>query len=215
MVMPVLYNGETIKGRIQVLKNGEINILEPINIPLMDKTRDHNPLDYDHPHEKELLTQNIEILLHSAEGKRLYETVTGYGSELRMVSGVGGNAYAPNANIAFIVAPENVNTYSPYQVIAIAGVLRALEHHLMDERRPDPFDDINEVLERHVALNLDILRKICIIVDELAEAGFDEILRKFKKSGFEAFYSGYKNNVSDEDLAGILGTYMVLKVVQS
>jgi len=213
ITMPVVYNGETVKGRVQVLKTGEINILEPTNIPLMDKTRDHNPLDYDHPHEQELLQQNLEILQHSAEGKRLYETIDSYGAKLRMVSGVGGNAFAPNANTAFIVAPENVETYSPYQIIAMAGVFRALEHHLMDEKRPDPFDDINEVLERHCALNLDILLKICIIVDELQEAGFDDILRKFKESGFEELYSAYKNERPESEMVRILGKHMGVKVV--
>ena len=214
ITMPVLYNGETIKGRVQVLKTGEINILEPINVPLMDKTRDHNPLDYDHMHEKELLAQNMEVLLHSDEAKRMYETVQSYGCKIRFVSGVGGAAFVPNAKTAFIVAPENLETYSPYQVIALAGSLRDLEHHLMKEIRGDPFDDQNLYLERNMALNLDILRKICIIVDELCEAGFDEILRKFKKAGFESFYSGYKNDVSEEELVRILGRHFDIKVVE-
>ncbi len=212
--MPVLYNGDTIDGHVQVKKTGEISILQPINVPLMDGKTDHNPLDYDHPHEADLLAQNLEILCKSAEGKRLWDTIKSYEGEIKIVSGVGSNAFAPSAAKGFIVAPEHLEFSSPYQVIGLAGVLRQMEHHLMEEKRPDPFDDINEVLERNVALNLDILLKICIIVDELAEAGEDDILRKFKKAGFEEFYGGYKNNVSEEILAGLMAKYMHIKVVE-
>ncbi len=214
VTLPVLYNGETIKGRVQVLKTGEINIIEPVNIPLMDGKREHSPLDYDHLQEKELLDQNLAILMQSEEGNRIWETVKSHGGEIKIVSGVGSAAIAPNSQLGYIVAPENVETSSPYQVIALAGVLREMELLLMEEKRPDPFEDINEVLEHNIALDLDILRKICIIVDELAEAGFDDILRKFKKSGFETFYSGYKNDLPDEDLGEILGEYFGVKVVE-
>lgn len=211
--MPVLYNGDTIDGHVQVLKTGEINILEPVKIPLMDNAREHNPLDYDHVHEKELLHQNLSILCESAEGKRLWETVESYGGEIKVVSGVGGAAYTVHGTQAFIVVPENLETASPYQVIALAGTLREMELYLMEEERPDPHDELHEVLERNIALNLDILRKICIIVDELGAAGHDEILRKFRKSGFEEFYSGYKNNAPDEDLARILARQLGVKVM--
>jgi hypothetical protein len=190
VTLPVLYNGETMEGRVQVMKTGVINITEPINIPLMDGKRDHNPLDYDHLLEKELLELNLEILTQSAEGKRLWETVESHGGKIKIVSGVGSSAFASSLQLGYLVAPENLETSSPYQVYTLAGLLREMELQLMEERRPDPFDDINEVLERNVALDLDILRKICIIVDELAEVGFEDIGRKFKKSGFEAFYSG-------------------------
>ncbi len=213
VTLPVLNNGETVDGRVQILKTGKINIIEPVNIPLMDGKRDHKPLDYDHPQEKELLEQNLAILTQSEEGKRIWETVKSHEGKIKVVSGVGSSAFAPHAQLGFIVAPENLETSSPYQVIALAGILRDMELQLLDEKRPDPFDDMNEVLERNVALDLDILRKICIIVDELAIAGHEDILRKFKKSGFEEFYSGYKNGVSDSELAGILGQYFGIKVV--
>ncbi|MBL4804214.1 MAG: hypothetical protein JKY71_05060 [Alphaproteobacteria bacterium] len=214
ITMPVIYNGDTVEGHVQVKKTGEISILEPINIPLMDGKTDHNPLDYDHPHEDELLAQNSAVLCQSAEGKRLWDTVKSYGGEIKVVSGVGSNAFAPSAAKGFIVAPEHLEFQSPYQVIGLAGVLRQMEHHLMDEKRPDPFEDINEVLERNVALNLDILLKICIIVDELNEAGDEEILRRFKKAGFEEFYGGYKNNISEEKLAGLMAKFMHVKVAE-
>ena len=213
VTLPVLYNGETVEGRVQVMKTGAINIVKPVNIPLMDGKRDHAPLDYDHLQEKELLSLNFEILLQSAEGKRIWETVKSHGGEIKVVSGVGSSAFAPSSQLGFIVAPENLESSSPYQVIALAGILREMELQSMEEKRPDPFDDINEVLERNVALDLDILRKICIIVDELADAGHEDILRKFKKSGFEEFYSGHKNDLPDGDLVKILGQYFGIKVV--
>lgn len=194
IVMPVLYNGETVKGRIQVLKTGEINILEPVNIPLMDGTRDHAPIHYSHPHQKEILQQNIDILIQSEEGKRLYETVQFYGGEVQMMSGVGFNAFAPDTQKAYIVSPQNIETYSPYQVLAIAGILRDIELQYLEEKRPDPFEDMQAYYEENMALNLDILLRLCIIVDELYAAGFEEILRKFKKSGYGQIYSDYKNN---------------------
>ena len=84
----------------------------------------------------------------------------------------------------------------------------------MEEKRPDPFEDINEVLERNVALNLDILLKICIIVEELHEAGVDDILRKFKKAGFEEIYGGYKNNASEEEMVRLIAKFMKVKVAE-
>ena len=60
---------------------------------------------------------------------------------------------------------------------------------------------------------MDILLEICIIVDELYDAGYEEILRKFKKSGFEEFYSGYKNGVEDDELIRILAKHLQLKVM--
>lgn len=212
--MPVLYNGDTVNGHVQVKKTGEISVLEPINVPLMDGQTDHNPLDYDHPHETDLIAQNADILCQSAEGKRLWDTIKSYGGEIKVVSGVGSNAFAPSAAKGFIVAPEHLEFHSPYQVVALAGVLRQMEHHLMEERRPDPFEDINEVLERNVALNLDILLKICIIVDELNEVGVEDILRKFKKAGFEEIYGGYKNNASDDELVRLMAKFMQVKVVE-
>ena len=207
ITLPVLYNGETVKGHVQVKKTGEITVLEPIRVPLMDKSRDHVPLDYDHPHEKELLVQISEVLCQSEEGKRLWDTNETYKGVIRVVSGVGNAGFAASSQLGYIVAPENVDTYSPYQAIALAGILREMELMAMDDNRPDPFDDAQEVLEQNIALNLDILRKICIIGDELYAAGHEEFLEKFKKSGFEAFYGGHKNKASEEELVRILAEY--------
>lgn len=209
--MPVLYNGDTVEGYVQVMKNGQINILEPVTIPLMDKRRDHNPLDYDHPHEQELTQQNLDIIRQSEEGRRLYSVVEQYGGKLRFVSGVGSNGYASH-DTGYIVAPENLDIASPYQIITIIGVLREMEMKLMGHKRPDPFGERPEIFEEHLALNLDIVREICIIIDELVEAGHEDILRKFKKAGFEEFYSGYKNKVEEQELARILAKRFRLKV---
>ena len=214
ITLPVLYNGETVEGRVQVLKTGEINILEPVNIPLMDGKRDHNPLDYDHPHEKELLAQNLDILTQSEKGKRLWETVKSYNGEIKIVSGVGSAAYAPRSTLGYIVAPEHLEFASPYQVIALIGVLREKELQLMGEKRPEPFGERYEILEQNIAINLDILLEICIIVDELVEAGHEDVLRKFKESGFEKLYSGYKNKVGDDELIRILAKFFELKVTE-
>ena len=210
--MPVLYNGETVEGYVQVKKTGEITILEPVNVPLMDRSNDHKPLDYDHPHEKELLQQNLDILTKSEEGKRLYETVKSYSGEIRVVSAVGSNGYAAGKQLGYILAPERLDTYSPYQVIALAGVLRGMELNLMGRERPDPYEDKHEVVAQNLGLNLDILLELCIIIDELAKAGHDEILTKFKESGFESFYSGYKNDVSDKELLAITAAIFGLDV---
>lgn len=213
--MPLLYNGETMDGRVQVMKHGEINILEPVKIPLMDGKRDHAPLDYDHLREKELLEQNLEVLLQSEEGKRLWETVESYHGQLKFVSGVGSNGLAVAANATgYIVAPENIETYSPYQVITMIGVLREMELMLMGKKRPDPHGELHEVLEHHVAINLDIFLEICIIVEELVSAGYEEVLRKFKESGFADFYSGYKNRMANEEMARIIAKMYNIKVVE-
>ncbi|MEZ5813361.1 MAG: hypothetical protein R3E13_01315 [Alphaproteobacteria bacterium] len=214
VTLPVLYNGETVKGRVQILKTGEINVVEPVNIPLMDGKRRHNPLDYDHPHEKELLDQNLAILVQSTEGKRLWDTIKEYKGDIRVVSGVGSNAYAPLSTQGFIVAPEHLETPSPYQVIALAGLLREKELQLMGKKRPEPFGEQHEVLEQNLGLNLDILLEICIIVSELAEAGHEDVLRKFKESGFGAFYSGYKNGVGEDEMIRILARHFKVEVVE-
>ncbi len=204
VVLPVLYNGETVEGRVQVRKTGEINILAPVNIPLMEGNKDHKPLDYDHPYEQDLLRQNIDILKNSAEGDRLYETIKSYNGQIKFVSGVGSNGLAINGSMGFVVAPENIDAPSPYQVIAIAGVLRQMEHYLLNMPRPDPFSDAEEMIAMNLALNLDVLETICIIVEELNDQGFEDILKKFKESGFEEFYSGFKNEFSNEKMTAIL-----------
>lgn len=206
--MPLLHNGQTVDGHVQVMKTGQINILEPSYVPLMDQKRDHAPLHYSHPHEEHLLRDNIDILIQSAEGKRLYETILSYNGRLRVISGTGGNGFAPNSSVGFVVAPQNIETYSPYQVIALAGVLRHMEQHLMDIPRPDPSGPLNDVLEKNCALNLDVLLKICIIADELKDAGFPDVLLKFKQSGFEDLYSAYKNDRPEEEMARLFVDYL-------
>ena len=213
--MPLLYNGETVGGHVQVMKSGQINILEPVKIPLMDGKREHAPLDYDHLHEKDLLAQNLDILMQSEEGKRLWETIKSYNGELKFVSGVGSNGLAiASRSTGYIVAPENIETCSPYQIITMIGVLREMELMLMGKKRPDPHGELHEVLEQHLIINLEILLEICIIVEELASAGHEDVLRKFKESGFGDFYSGYKNEVSGEDLVRIAARIFELKVIE-
>ncbi|MCB1651551.1 MAG: hypothetical protein KDI46_05800 [Alphaproteobacteria bacterium] len=214
VVMPVLYNGETVKGHVQVKKDGEITLLEPVNVPLMDRTRDHVPLDYDHLAEKELLEQNIGVLTLSEEGKRLWETIQNYGGHIRFVSGVGYNAIATSAQEAFVIAPENLRAYSPYQLIAIIGVLRDMELQLMGEMRGDPFGDGGEFTEKNCAINLDILLKICTIGDELAEQGYEEVLDRFKRAGFGKIYSGYKNDMDLEYMAELLAEHLGIEVAE-
>lgn len=211
--MPLLYNGETVNGHVQVMKSGEINILEPVKIPLMDGKRDHAPLDYDHLHEKELLQQNLAMITQSEKGQRLWDVVKSYGGTLKFVSGVGSNGLAAGtAGTGYIVAPENVETSSPYQVITMIGVLREMELQLMGQKRPDPHGDWQERMELNFAYNLDILQEICIITEELEAAGVDDILPCFKKSGFERFYGGYKNQQPAEDMIRILGDFFRVQV---
>ena len=213
--MPVLYNGETVGGYVQVMKTGEINVLEPVNIPLMDGKRDHAPLHYSHPHAAEVLEQNIDIIIESEEGKRLYETITNHGGDIQILSGTGNACYVVNAAKAYVIAPQNLETASPYQVISIIGALRDMELLLLDEGRGDAEnDDPMEFTERHLGRNLDILLKICHISDELASAGHPEILERFKKSGFESIYSGYKNDSSLNDLYVLLAHHLDLKILE-
>lgn len=212
--MPLLHEGRTIDGHVQVMKTGQINILQPVFVPLMDRKRDHAPLHYSHPYEQRLLEENLAVLTQSAEGKRLLETVESYGGQIKIMSGTGGSGFAPGSTLGYVVAPQNVETYSPYQVIAIAGVLRHMEQHLMGLPRPDPSAPLNELLEKNCVLDLDILLKICTIIDELSAAGYDTILTKFKQSGFEDIYSAYKNKRPEKELARIFADYLGVGYVE-
>ena len=213
--MPVLYNGDTVEGHVQVMKTGEINVLEPVKIPLVDRSRKHEPLHYSHPHAADVLAQNIDFIIQSAEGKRIYETLQNYGCSLQIISGVGNACFAPSAAQGYVVAPQNLETASPYQVISLIGVMRDIELLLLDEGRGDTEkDDPMEVVERNLGRNLDILLKICHIGDELASAGHPEILERFKKSGFEEVYSGYKNNMAMEDMYVLLAQHLNIEITE-
>ncbi len=212
IIMPVLYNGETVQGHVQVMKTGEINILSPVHIPLMEGTRTHAPLDLDHPHEKELLQQNFDILEQSKEGKRLLDTVKFYGGEIKFISGIGFDCFAPDTQRGYVIAPENVNTYSPYQVLSIASVLRDIELQYLEQDRGDILEDKTAFHDANMARNLDILLKLCTIVDELNEAGYDNILRRFKKAGFGQIYSDYRNGKPMENMVQHLANRYKLNV---
>lgn len=45
-------------------------------------------------------------------------------------------------------------------------------------------------------------------------AGYEEVLRKFKESGFADFYSGYKNRMANEEMARIIAKMYNIKVVE-
>jgi hypothetical protein len=193
ITVPVLYNGETVKGHVQVMESGEINILKPVNIPLMDRMREHKALHYSHPHADEILAENIRILRQSETAKNLLEDAEKHNSTIKIISGVGSSMFATHSSTAFVVAPQNIETESPYQILGIAGALKQLS--LMNDGyfRSGETEEEEEIATTNFAHNLEILLAMCIIIEELDIAGYDLAVQKFRESGYESLYSSYKN----------------------
>lgn len=207
--LPVLLNSESVKGHVQVEESGKITILKPVRADLMDREhQDRRNLRYQHPHEATILDENRAILEKSETGARLLEVADHYGAKIRIITGIGHRAFAPSAAEAFIVVPYYVERYSPYQLLDLAGVLREVELQLLEEKRPAVTADPDDYTTLNCARNLDVLLYMCKMVEELDAAGYPEILQAFRKSGFEAIYSGYKNQTPLEDLFRVYSELM-------
>jgi hypothetical protein len=204
VTMPVLYNGETVKGHIQVMKNGVINILQPLKIPMMDCMRDHAPLHYSHPHENELLHQNLDILRHSPTGNALIERFLERKDRLIIISGVEHQIYVPQPGLAYVIVPQNIEAYSPYQVIDFANASKDLDLQADGTYRGEQSDDVDAFIGSNTAYNLEVTVELCRIMEELENTDFADIVQKFRNDGYEGFYSAYKNGADDDALYQII-----------
>ncbi len=197
--LPVLHNGETKEGLVQVMENGEINIGEPIKIRLMDRSRQHEPLHYSHPHAAEVLAQNLDVLRQSPTGQALMTASQERKDKVVIMSGVEHSVFSPCAGKVYVIVPQNIETYSPYQLIDIAGALKDLDLRAQGYARSLPEDDEAGRWGGNAAYNLEIVIELCKITEELVNAGFKEVEEKFRRDGYEDFYSAYKNK-ADKDI---------------
>ena len=204
ITIPVLYNGETVKGFVQVSHDGEIHIKQPVHVPLMDKSRDHAPLLYSHPYEHDLLEQNLDILRISDTGAQLLNGYLNRRDKLTIMSGVEHGFIAPHEGIAFVIAPQNMDTYSPYQLFDIIAALKDLELQSEGYDRGDPFNQEGQYIRLNTVYNLEIVEILCKIVTELEQSDFSEVPLKFRRLGYDKIYGAYKHGEDKETLYNIL-----------
>ena len=200
VTLPVVYNGETVKGEVYVAKNGEIHITKPVRISLMDRTRKHEKLHYIHPHSEDVLQANYDILQSSSLGQALIQSTKDHHEKIIIISGMEHSFFVPPSGNGYVIAPQNIDSYSAYQLFDIIAALKDLELRYERYGRGDPRGEEEEYITDNALYNLEILYTLCTIVFELEEAGFDSIVKRFKRLGYEAIYSAYKNEASKDEL---------------
>jgi len=200
LTAPVLHNGKTVQGHITVYESGIIEVLDPEHFTLLDNSIDDAAPSYIHPHEKEVLENNKEILTLSEEGNRLLSLLSEYGIKLRIVAGIPHCGFAISAKEAFIIVPAYQVEGNGYQAIDMATALREAEHYIIKEPRPDAKEDDVTFLHGNLEANLDVIVKLCIIAEECEKQGNSEVLNRLRRMGYERIYSGHKDGESFEAL---------------
>lgn len=197
---PILYDSETVSGVVSVSSSGVIHVLQPESVTLLDNSVDDAAPSFIHPHEGQLIEENVETLKLSAEGQRLLQMQRDHGVKLRIVAGIPHCGFALNSREIFVVAPAYQNVGSGYQSIDFAIALRECEHVLCKLSRPSPDGDEEEYIHQNYEANLDCALTLCKIADECEQKGHTEFLHCLRKSGYEQLYSGYKNGLDVMEL---------------
>ncbi len=192
---PLLYNGETVQGEIVVSRMGVITVKSPMEMRVLDNSIDDAVPSYLHPHEKQILEENRDILHESAEGRRLLGTVIEHNIKLRIVAGIPHCGFALNKQEVFIVVPAYQERGNEYQAIDMAIGIKECEQFIVGDIRPEQDKESDLFYKGHNEANLDTLLNLCIIAEECKNQGQDGFLKTFRKMGFGPIYSGYKDKI--------------------
>ncbi|MCC6597323.1 MAG: hypothetical protein IT559_00850 [Alphaproteobacteria bacterium] len=203
--IPVLFNGETIRGDVRIEKSGHITINAPVLAELTAQNFNmQQPLRYAHPHNEALLKENSAALEKAPSGKMMMDFARNYHIDIKFISGITRQGFITYDRKIFIAAPCDIKTYAPYQAVDLAGALRDCEINQMTGDRQSKFPpEIDGHAEENHGRNLDILLTWCKMGDELNDLGDLEFLRVLRKAGMEPLYNGYKDNLSLETLMDI------------
>lgn len=150
---------------------------------------------------RELIAALRQVLAPSATAQRLFAMADQYGVTTRFLNGRYESVYVPEGKWIFVaVTPRTGPTTQ--MALMYAGALREAEQNLLGFGRPGTDVTDDEWVTHNIVKNVDIIKNICKIVDEIIKLNQSDIgfLDSLAALGHDELYKAFVNGASDAEL---------------
>lgn len=200
---PMIYQEDSVQTKTRVEKSGAIHISEPITVSFLTDPKADQKIHYRHNRETSLIDEAKTLMEQTDAGKELLDIMAETGAQVRVLTSPNYQTFTTNDKIIYILMPAIERSAKYLQMIALAFGIIDTYQIKNGWLRPAP--DSEEVSWNAInyGKNLDIAVQTCKIIEELEQKNIKEAITAFQKMGLGRVYSGYKNDLSMEELLGV------------
>lgn len=202
---PLIYQDQTVQGRIEVAGNGAIHVLEPLTVSFLEQPQASAAIAYRHPGEAKIAEQAFSLLTAVPTGEALLKIAADKDFQIRVLASPNYHGFTTNSRVIYIIQPAAKLSADYLQALVLAACIRDAEQMDSSLFRPHPDISENDYALMNYGKNLDMIVQMCKIVEEFEGRNILEPLHELRKMGFESLYSAHKNRFDDR---GMMAAYM-------
>ena len=166
-----------------------------------DKGTQTNAISYGHPHADKILGQAREIIAGSETGKILIKVMDHHRIPVHILKGTGESGFSPELRTIYLQVPGKASSASADVVVQLVKSLREADLEYSGNKAPDPMKDVMEYASFIHARNLDTIRHVCEVTEQLTNSShFSDLLDTLTNLGLNGVYKAYLKGASDEEL---------------
>lgn len=154
---------------------------------------------------KTLLVELRTMMGGSPTAQQLFGMADQHGVSVKFLRGREESVYVPENKWLFMsVTPRTRAT--PRLALLYAGGLREAEQNILGFNRPSNESDDSGWITQNLVKNLDIILKMCIIVNEIVKQNqsASDFLDSLTALGHDDIYEAFVNNTSEEEMLRLL-----------
>ena len=156
-------------------------------------------INYYHLEAEKIKAQSLEILLHSAQAKSLYEEIR---PSIFVLKGPLPQTFVQDTNLIYLRVPALQKKGRLEQAIDLSGALSELKiNQSLPPLDPATLESDESLVQQHYK-NVSIYMKVFPIIEELDEAGH-KALKEIRLMGLGKLYQAWKAGADLEDCANI------------
>jgi hypothetical protein len=196
---PLIYQGKTTPGYIEVNKRGAIYIQKPVEVSFLTQLTP-GPIPYRHPEEDKIIEQTVALLDAVPTGRELLEYARETDVPIRVWGSPNYHGFITNSGMIYMLMPAAEMTAKYTQVLVLAGALRDSMQISVGFIHPHPSKPEGFYAAVNYPKNLDIIMEMCKIVMEYEKNSTPEALQALDSMGFGNVYAAYKTGIRPEAL---------------
>jgi hypothetical protein len=160
-----------------------------------------NAISYGHPHADKILAEARDIIAESKTGTLLLTVMDHHKIPVHIIKGTGESGFSPDLKTIYIQVPGKINHATSDVVVQLVKSLREADLEYAGTHAPDPMKDVMEYAAFIHARNLDTIRHVCEVAEQLTNSShFSDLLDTLANLGLNGVYKAYLKGASDEEL---------------